>query len=131
MVTMLNQHGNYRVVIKDGKAEEIIVPNIQAISALDIDKVVMLFQQPGILAVSVGKNARKVIPVIAASLIQRYNHPGTPLDIIIAENMRSAADFVKGLLKELPFGFPVESLIGLIETSIGKMVPIIPKDWAG
>src|SRR5664280_2682120 len=35
MVTMLNQHGNYRVVIKDEKDEEIIVPNVQAISALD------------------------------------------------------------------------------------------------
>ena len=130
MVTMLNQHGNYRVVIKDEKDEEIIVPNVQAISALDNDKVVDAVSTAGILAVSIGKNALgKVLPVIAAGLIQRYNnHPGIPLDIIIAENMRSASDFVKGLLmKDLPFGFPVESLIGLIETSIGKMVPIIPR----
>ena len=129
MITLLNQQGNYRVVIKGDKEEEIIVPNVRAVSAFDKNKVVDEVSTAGILAVSVGKNAlEKVIPVIAAGLLQRYrNSPGVPLDIILAENMRSAADFVKGqLIKNLPSGFPVETLAGLIETSIGKMVPIIP-----
>ena len=128
IVTMLNQHGNYRVVIKGEKEEEIIVPNVQAISVLDINKVVDAVSTAGILAVSVGRNAlEKVIPVIAMGLIQRYNnHPEIPLDIILAENMRSAADFVKSRLKKnLPIDFPIENLIGLVETSIGKMVPIM------
>lgn len=128
MVAMLNQKGNYRVVIKGEQEEEIIVPNVQAISALDNTKVVDAISTAGILAVSVGKNAlEKVIPVIAAGLIQRYiNYPGIPIDIILAENMRSAADFVKDQLKKsLPSDFPVESLVGLVETSIGKMVPIM------
>jgi mannitol-1-phosphate 5-dehydrogenase len=129
MITMLNQQGNYRVVIKGEKDEEIIVPNVQAISALDKHKVVDAVSTAGILAVSVGKNALEdVIPVIAASLEQRYiNNPDKPLDIILAENMRSAADFVRGQLrKNLPSGFPVGTFVGLIETSIGKMVPIMP-----
>ena len=77
-----------------------------------------------------GKNVlERIIPVIAAGLVQRNtNNPGTPLDIILAENMRSAADFVGGQLKKnLPSSFPVETLVGLVETSIGKMVPIIPQ----
>ncbi len=129
MITLLNKHGNYRVVIKGEKEDEIIVPNVKAISALDKDKVVDAVSTAGILAVSVGKNAlEKVIPVIAAGLVQRFtNNPGTPLDIILAENMRSSANFVRTLLKmNLPSGFPVETMVGLIETSIGKMVPIIP-----
>ena len=41
--------------------------------------------------------------------------------------MRSAADFTREqLIKNLPPGFPVDSYVGLIETSIGKMVPIMP-----
>jgi mannitol-1-phosphate 5-dehydrogenase len=83
----------------------------------------------GILAVSVGKNAlEKVIPTIAAGLMKRNNdNPGIPLDIILAENMRSAAEFTKeGLVKSLTPGFPVDTMVGLIETSIGKMVPIMP-----
>jgi mannitol-1-phosphate 5-dehydrogenase len=129
MITLLNQKGNYRVVIKGDKEEEIIVPNVEAISAFDREKVVDAISTAGIMAVSVGKNAlEKVIPVIAAGLLQRFNNfPGIPLDIILAENMRSAADFVRGLLKDnLPSAFPVENLVGLIETSIGKMVPIMP-----
>jgi mannitol-1-phosphate 5-dehydrogenase len=41
--------------------------------------------------------------------------------------MRSAAGFTRDLLiKNLPSQFPVDTYVGLIETSIGKMVPIMP-----
>lgn len=129
IISMLNKKGNYRVVIKGEKEEEIIVANVQAISTLDRHKVIDAVSTAGILAVSVGKNAlEKVIPVISEGLVQRNNNnPGVPLDIILAENMRSAADFVgEELKKNLPPGFHFETLVGLIETSIGKMVPIIP-----
>lgn len=130
VVDGLNQKGSYRVVIKGEKDEEIFVPNVQAISSLDKDKVVEAVSTAGIMAVSVGKNVLGIItPVIAAGLIARNKkYHGTPLDIILAENMRSAADFVREHLKEnLPSGFPLESMVGLVETSIGKMVPIIPQ----
>jgi mannitol-1-phosphate 5-dehydrogenase len=125
----LNQKGCYRVIIKGEKEEEIIVPNVRAIQALDKEKVIEAVSTAGILAISVGKNAlEKIIPVIAAGLLQRdANNPGTPIDIILAENMRSAADFVREqFIKNLPDEFPLENLVGLVETSIGKMVPIIP-----
>ena len=129
LVDLLNKRGRYRVVIKGETDEEINVPNVQAVSALEKGKVVEAVATAGILAVSVGKSAlEKVIPVIAEGLLQRNNNcPGVPLDIILAENMRSAAEFTRDILKKnLPSGFPVDSLAGLVETSIGKMVPIIP-----
>jgi mannitol-1-phosphate 5-dehydrogenase len=125
----LNNHGSYRIVIRGEKEEEIIVPNVEAISALEKDKVIHAVSTAGILAVSVGKNVlKKIIPDIASGLLRRKsNNPGIPLDIILAENMRSAADFVREQLKlNLPPDFLVETLVGLVETSIGKMVPIIP-----
>jgi len=129
IVNLLNKRGNYRIVIKGDKEEEIIVPDVGAVSALDSDKVADEVSSAGIMAVSVGKNAlEKVIPVISSGLIKRsVESPGTPLDIILAENMRSAAGFVlEQLKKNLPSSFPVESMVGLVETSIGKMVPIMP-----
>ncbi|MEA2013100.1 MAG: hypothetical protein U9O87_08520 [Verrucomicrobiota bacterium] len=49
-----------------------------------------------------------------------------PLDIIIAENIRNGADFfLKELKKLLPKNFDLDKKVGLIETSIGKMVPIM------
>jgi mannitol-1-phosphate 5-dehydrogenase len=129
LIKMLNEHGSYRVIIKSEKDEEIIVPNVQAISALDKLKVIDAVSTAAIMAVSVGKNVlEKVIPVIAEGLIKRnIDNQGIPLDIILAENMRSAADFAKEqLLKCLPPDYPIDKFVGLIETSIGKMVPIIP-----
>lgn len=129
MISMLNKRASYRVVIKGEKEEDIIISKVQAISAFDRSSVIEAVSTAGIVAVSVGKNALEmVIPVIAASLVKRNNeNPDKPLDIILAENMRSAAEFTRELLiKHLTPGFPVESFIGLIETSIGKMVPIIP-----
>ncbi len=129
VIDLLNKRGSYPVVIKGEREEQIIVPDVSAISASDRPEVTDAVSSAEILAVSVGKNAlEKVIPLIAAGLVKRYErNPTGPLDIILAENMRSAADFTRGeLIKNLPGGFPVDSYVGLIETSIGKMVPIIP-----
>jgi mannitol-1-phosphate 5-dehydrogenase len=130
IISGLNQQGCYRVVFKGEQEDEIVVPNVQAISALEAEKVAEAVSTAGILAVSVGKNVLgKIIPAIASGLIRRNDaNPGVPLDIILAENMRSAADFVRTHLKNnLPPGFPDETMVGLVETSIGKMVPIIPQ----
>jgi mannitol-1-phosphate 5-dehydrogenase len=129
IISLLNERESYRVVIKGDKEEEIIVRKVRAISALDKLAVADAVAGAGIAAVSVGKNAlEKVLPVIAAGLEKRHaDNPDKPLDIILAENMRSAADFTREQLnKYLPAGFPADSFIGLIETSIGKMVPIMP-----
>jgi mannitol-1-phosphate 5-dehydrogenase len=41
--------------------------------------------------------------------------------------MRDAAGFLKEkLIENLPCDYPINELVGLVETSIGKMVPIIP-----
>jgi mannitol-1-phosphate 5-dehydrogenase len=130
IVDGLNQAGSYRVVIKGEKEEEITVPNVQAISALEKEKVIEAVSTAGILAVSVGKNVlEQIVPAIAAGLeLRDANNKGIPLDIILAENMRSASDFMREhLMKNLPAGFPLDTLVGLVETSIGKMVPIIPQ----
>jgi mannitol-1-phosphate 5-dehydrogenase len=51
------------------------------------------------------------------------------LDIIIAENLRHASNVLAaGLRENLPPDFPLESYVGLVETSIGKMVPIMPEE---
>lgn len=129
IIRLLNERKYYRVVIKGDKEEEIQVPCHHAINISDMERVTDEICSAGIAAVSVGKFALgKVVPVIAAGLVkrQRYN-PYFPLDIILAENHRSAADFVRSGLKEfLPEGFPLERTVGLLETSIGKMVPLIP-----
>lgn len=129
IVQLLNERKEYRVVIKSDTDTEIVVRNVSAISGLEVEKVSETVATAGILAVSVGKNAlSKVLPVIAKGLLIRNEKSGNaPLDIILAENMRDAAGFTKEkLMENLPKGYSLENLVGLVETSIGKMVPIIP-----
>lgn len=128
LVNELNQRKSYPVVVK-GKTEEIIlVENVKAVSGLDQPAVIKEVAKASIMAVSVGKNALdKIIPVIAEGLKRRHElNPQKPLDIIIAENMRAAGEFIRsGLTQLLPENYPLDNLVGLVETSIGKMVPIM------
>ena len=44
----------------------------------------------------------------------------------MAENYRNIAEFVREHLRPLlPADYPLDALVGLVETSIGKMVPIM------
>lgn len=128
IVQALNYRKSYPVVIKGETEETLIIPNVRAISGLDKAMVVQEVSNASILAVSVGRNAlEKVIPLIAEGLKLRYQiSPNRPLDIIIAENMRMASEFIHEKLSNcLPEEYPIDKLVGLVETSIGKMVPIM------
>jgi mannitol-1-phosphate 5-dehydrogenase len=131
IICELNKRKSYPVVIKGKTEKTIIVKNVRAVSALDREAVKNEIAKASIMAVSVGKNAlEKIIPVIAKGLKMRQElTPGKPLDIIIAENMRSAGEFIRyKLVEHLPENYPINKLVGLVETSIGKMVPIMTED---
>ncbi|MDD2512931.1 MAG: hypothetical protein PHS71_06760, partial [Proteiniphilum sp.] len=88
----------------------------------------------GIVSLSVGQQGlQTAIPIIARALLARRKDYGDlPLDIIIAENMRNADIFIGEELKRyLPDDYPLHQLVGLVETSIGKMVPIMTREDIG
>jgi len=128
VIEALNHYGKYKVVIKDRQEEEIIVHNVRGIHASEKEIIAAEIAGASICAVSVGQQGLpSIIPLLAAGLDLRYrNCPNIPLDIIIAENMRNADTwFRENLGKHLPPGYPFNKLVGLVETSIGKMVPIM------
>lgn len=130
VIDELNLRHNYNVVIKGDVESVINIQNVRAVFAGDEEKVIHEIVTARIVAVSVGQNGLKsIIPLIAKGIIRRFEAVGaTSLDIIIAENLRNAAEFMSRELKEnLPEGYPLEERVGLVETSIGKMVPIMLK----
>ncbi len=78
------------------------------------------------MATAVGANTLTYIyEIIAEGIKKRRN----PLNIIICENLRYMSRiFRENLLTYLPEGFPVDERVGLVETTIGKMVPIMPEE---
>ncbi len=129
IIDAINHRGSYRVVIKDKKEEEILIDNVRAVSGLNIPEVIREISGASMMSISVGKNALpKLMPTLAQGIAARFGEQKSapPLDIIIAENMRAAAQYMHDeLIKYLPEKFPLDEKIGLIETSIGKMVPIM------
>ena len=127
----LNRRGKYEVVIKSEKDEVMEVTNVSGILATDAEAVAGSIARCSLMATCVGKNALpKILPAIAKGVERRFaEQPDFPLDIILAENIRDACGLMEnGLQKLLPERFPVSSYLGFIETSIGKMVPIMPKE---
>jgi mannitol-1-phosphate 5-dehydrogenase len=126
----LNLRKSYHIIIKDEKEEVLTINNVRGIHLNDENNIINEISTASIMAVSVGyQNLISIIPIIAKGLLKRYKiHKDYPLDIIIAENMRNGAEYMKEELKKfLPESYQIENLVGLIETSIGKMVPIIPQ----
>lgn len=130
VIDEINRRKNYNVIIKSDKEEVINIKNIRGVYAGDEIKVVDEVATAGIVAVSVGLNGlSSIFPLLAKGLQARLKTElAGPLDIIIAENMRNADNyFHTELEKLLPADFPFDQMVGLIETSIGKMVPIMQK----
>ena len=131
VITALNCEKKYRIIIKSDDGDEVIwVKNVRGVMASDTVKVVEEVATAGILAISAGQNAiPKITPLIAKGLeLRQENYSEIPLDIILAENLRDAAKVVSDELKKhIHPSFDLGKRVGLIETSIGKMVPIMPK----
>ncbi|MFP4378918.1 MAG: mannitol-1-phosphate 5-dehydrogenase [Candidatus Sumerlaeia bacterium] len=133
ILNAMNERHAYDVVIKhpDGHDETLKIENVRAIDGRNTEAVAKVLADADLAATSVGQRALgSVLPVVAKGLQLRHERHGLrPLDIIIAENLHSAAQFFREELSSmLPPDFPLDDMAGLIETSIGKMVPIMRQE---
>jgi len=130
IIDALNRQGQYKVIIKSDKEEVLNICNVRGVHAADKQKVIREIATAGIVAVSVGFDGLETLfPLLAKGLLERQRiDKNNALDIIIAENMRDADVYFHQMLEQLlPSDYPLNKLVGLVETSIGKMVPIMQK----
>jgi mannitol-1-phosphate 5-dehydrogenase len=128
VIDELNLRGEYRIEIRDRDTRTIVVTNVRGVSGRDLEKVSDEVSTADLVATAVGKKAlAHIMQPIASGLQKRQaSSPGRTLDILICENMLEGARiFRQGLKKYLPEDFPLEKFAGFVETSIGKMVPIM------
>jgi mannitol-1-phosphate 5-dehydrogenase len=130
LIQELNRRREYEVVVTSNQEKVIKVSNVRGISMKDSEDVIIETATATIAAVSVGiKGLEKFLPFFSKALKKRWSDENRkPLDLIVAENMHNAVEYIRdGLKKLLPPDFPLNSMVGLIETGIGKMVPIMQK----
>lgn len=126
IIDALNREKKYLIQVKDEHPEEIWVKNVRGVYGDDRETVIGEIATADIMATAVGVNALSRIYEIIAEGIKRRNQP---LNIIICENLRQMSRiFRDNLLPYLPEGFPLDERVGLVETTIGKMVPIMPEE---
>jgi mannitol-1-phosphate 5-dehydrogenase len=129
LINELKSKRQYKVVIKSDSVDEVlIITNVRGVCLTDFNLVISELASSSIAALSVGQQGLpEALPIIALALIKRREQFGEwPLDFIIAENMRNSDQYLLNELgKYLPENYPLDLLIGLVETSIGKMVPIM------
>lgn len=130
LIKLINERRCYKVEVRDEERKIILVEGVRAIHINDVDSVVRELCECDVASTAVGVSALpSLYPVIALGLLKRWESGGKPLDIIICENLRNASShFKEGLLKYLPSDFPIDDFVGLVETSIGRMIPIMPDE---
>lgn len=133
LIERINREQRYRVIVKrnDGREDTLWVEGVRGVDGRDTSRVAREIADAQVVATSVGKGAlQRLFPVISAGLLEREQRGvREPVEIIIAENIRGgAALFRENLLRGLPREFPFSQRVGLVETSIGKMVPIMTEE---
>ena len=128
LIKALNDKRSYKVIIKSDKGDQtLVIDKIKGIHLSDHNSIYKELSDVSYVATAVGnENLTEIIPIIAEGINRRLARgENDPVDIIIAENLRNASAFFREHLEKfLPTG-SISSSIGLIETSIGKMVPIM------
>jgi len=129
LIDQLNERKSYSVVIKSNQGDEHQdIKNVRGILAQDEAQIIKELATCALACLSVGQKALPfVAPVLGKGIIQRAKTlKNTPLDIIIAENMRNADSYIRSqIASHIPNDIDINKMVGLVETSIGKMVPIM------
>jgi len=136
IVGALNARRAYPVTYLDGRRgrSEYTVENVRAVDGRNLSAVAREIADCDIMATAVGVN---VLPHIAAALaggIGLRASSGRPVDIIICENLLGADEYLRGLIAGLLEGEArtyFAEKVGLVEASIGRMVPIQTEEMQG
>ena len=134
VVDELRRRGQYRIVVKDalppGQPAEIQISGVDAVAVDDKDTLKEMILKADLLGTAVGSaHIESVLKSMVPGIEARQ---GNPVSILFCENFNGVADFARRCFKRwLPDDFPVDKRIGFVETSIGKMVPLMPEAVRG
>lgn len=132
VIKMLNDERRYPICIvsNDGN-EEFFVENVRAVDSSVTEDVINEIVTADVMATSVGANVLKFIAKpIALAIEKRIELQKPPLNILLCENLLDADKFLKTeIFKYLSVKAQASfcSNVGLVEASIGRMVPVLPK----
>ena len=135
IINAINENESYPhfTVSNQGSTKKNIT-GVRAIHGHNQDMVAQVVADADLVATCVGANALKHIAAnLASGISRRYQQQKGPINILLCENLHDAASHMKNyLLPYLP-EFTLaqfEQNVGLLETSIGRMIPVPSEELA-
>lgn len=129
VIDALNTDGEYPVnIVSPAGVREELVKNVRGVVGDTADAVAAEMEDCDIMATALGVNVLKYVAANLAAGVKRRIDAKRALNIIICENLLDADKYLKALiLKELPADYAplFDEYIGLVEASIGRMVPVM------
>ncbi|MDD4003512.1 MAG: hypothetical protein PHE12_04870, partial [Clostridia bacterium] len=134
-IDRINKDKSYPIcIVSDDGIEKTYVKNVRAVNSNDTESAVKEIYSADIMATSVGAGVLKYIAqTVAMAIEKRIKDNLLPLNIMLCENL----NYADKIFKQLLFKYLSEDAIkvfdknvGLIEASIGRMVPVFEKSGA-
>ena len=128
LIASLREKGAYSLVIRSREGDvPRLIDGFDCLSLREEDLLMEKMMNADLIVSSVGMaGIRGICSLLARVLPERNRERVNPLDLILAENIRNGAEFCRTELKKLlPSAYPLADQLGLVETSIGKMVPLL------
>lgn len=128
VVDALNTRHEYPLeIVKTGGSDKKTVKNVRAVNGNDHELAARTIADCDICVTCVGAKAIKfIIPNFVAGVKLRYSENKGPINLLICENLMDADKYIESLLKEQLTAEELDS-VGLVETSVGRMVPLPDK----
>ena len=132
-VSELNTNHCYNLYITDGDDyKKTVIDNVSAVDGKNPEAVAQAIANADIMATAVGVNILpKVASPIALGVKLRMKLNKGPLNIIVCENKIDANVYLQGMvasyLNDEEKNY-FENNFGFVEASIGRMVPVTPKE---
>jgi mannitol-1-phosphate 5-dehydrogenase len=125
LLALLDERGSYPLVIRSNEQDrELSVTGYKTLPLRREQEIITKLNQVNLIASSVGQKGLPSLCALLKKALPLRDALSPPLDLILAENIREGAEFCRNLIGEVK---GIEKL-GLVETSIGKMVPLLSKE---
>jgi len=128
-VNALNERHEYPLeIVSSTGSERKIIKNVSAVNGNDHEAAARAIADCDICVTCVGAKAIKfIIPNFVAGVKLRYAEKKGPINLLICENLMDADKYIHSLLEPLLTAEEMAS-VGLVETSVGRMVPLPDKE---
>lgn len=128
IVDEFNRRKSYPVNIVGNEPKTLEISNICAINGMDSQAVVNAICECDLMATSLGAAAlERVAPIIAQGFAKRMDAGGSPLNILICENLKDSAHLLHDWITKSIDPSHISQIydnLGLVEAAISRMVPV-------